>query len=195
MKTQRKKHSRLWVYLLYLGLVTSLILSVTLARYASTVEGAGVAAVAAMAGDAAFSGGTIEMPLEDLHPGEAAQPLEFKVVNYSGEVVSEVAMDYQIEIETTGNLPLDFTLTPVPAEGGGTDDMISGGAILRNGAVTETLSGGAFPLTGNKQEHTYRLSAQWPADMSEAGYAYEIDLVTVTVKAQQRLSGEGPSGG
>ncbi len=49
MTTPRKKHSRLWVYLLYLGLVTSLILSVTLAKYASTATGTGTATVAAMA--------------------------------------------------------------------------------------------------------------------------------------------------
>ncbi len=195
MKTQRKKHSRLWVYLLYLGLVTSLVLSVTLARYASIVDGTGVATVAAMAGEASLVGDPIEMPLEGLLPGGAAKTLEFQVVNYSGDVISEVALDYQITVETTGNLPLNFTLTPIPAEGENGADMISGGDILQNGAVTQTLTGGAFSLPGGKQGHTYRRSAAWPAEKSDAGYAHEIDLVTVTVEARQRLNSTGQSGG
>ncbi len=188
MKTQRKKHSRLWVYLLYLGLVTSLILSVTLARYASTAGGTGTATVAAMAGggEILVQGQNIEMPLEGLLPG-GEKTLEFQVVNYTGDAISEVAMEYDIKVETTGNLPLTFTLTTTETANG-----INAGTILADGTP---LTGGLFPLTEEKQAHTYALTATWPPDKKDARYADEIDLVTVTVTARQKLSNEEESAG
>ncbi len=192
MRTRRKKHSHLWVYLLYLGLVSSLILSVTLARYTTTASGAGTATVAAMAGGSSLVGEPIRMLLDDMYPGGEAKALKFQVVNYSGEAISEVAIDYEITVTTTGNLPLRFTLSSDPLE-----DTVPGGAILTGGRA-QTLAGGSFPLTEGKREqtHTYMLIAEWPAEENDAGYADEIDLVTITVESRQRLAGEGaPAGG
>ncbi len=181
MKTQRKQHNRLWVFLLYLALVTSLILSVTLARYSSGASGTGTAAVAAMAGDASS---TIQMSLDRMTPGGEDKELKFQVVNFTANAVSEVALDYQITVETTGNLPLTFTL----AADEGTN-RVGGGTIL-DGDKSQTLTGGAFPLTGEKQAHTYTLTASWPLEKNDGGYSQEIDLVTVRVEAKQRISGD-----
>ena len=195
MKTQRKKHNRLWVYLLYLGLVTTLILSVTLARYVSTADGTGTATVAAMAG----GGEPIQMILDDMLPGGEPKTLEFQVVNYNGDTVSEVALGYEIMVETTGNLPLQFTLTASKAEGADpAGTTVGAGAILENGdgARFQTLSGGFIPIakdkTGDalaKQAHTYTLTVTWPKENNNKGYADEIDLVTITVLARQQLAG------
>jgi len=207
MKTQRKKHSRLWVYLLYLGLVTSLILSVTLARYASGASGTGTATVAAVAGDMSIlQPETIEMPLEGLTPGGEARSLTFKVVNYGAGKISEVALDYDVTVTTTNNLPLAFTLTAQPPEGAhGAGKTVDGaGAVLGettarpDGKREQTLTGGAFPLAETGQTHTYTLTVTWPDEESgktKAEYADEIDLVTVAVEARQRLSGDTASGG
>lgn len=197
MRTQRKTHSRLWVYLLYLGLVTSLILSATLAKYASGVAGTGTATVAAVAGGAGvIQPDPIEMPLEGLAPG-AEVALKFQVVNYSGDTVSEVALDYDITVKTTGNLPLQFTLASEAGENGvkisdgGQEKVPNGDAILTG----QTLTGGAFPLaedaSAQKQAHTYTLKVAWPDGESNAGYADEIDLLTIAIAARQRLAGEG----
>lgn len=180
MKTQRKQHSRLWVLLLYLALVTSLILSVTLARYASGMSGTGTATVAAMAGDASS---TLQMSLDRMTPGGEGKELKFQVVNFTDNAVSEVALDYQITVTTTGNLPLTFHLTADTAE-----HTVSGGTVL-SGVKSQTLTGGAFPLTGEKQAHTYTLTASWPPSANDGGYSQEIDLVTVRVEAKQRISG------
>lgn len=181
MKEQRKANNRLWVFLLYLALVTSLILSVTLARYSSGASGTGTVSVAAMAGDASS---TLQMSLDGMTPGGEERTLEFQVVNFTADAVSEVALDYQITVETTGNLPLVFTLT---ADAG--ENRVSGGTIL-DGVKSQTLTGGAFPLSELGQTHTYTLTASWPERLNNDGYSQEIDLVTVQVEAKQRLSGE-----
>jgi len=192
MRTQRKKYSRLWVYLLYLGLVTSLILSVTLARYVSTAGGTGTATVAAMAGSASLTE-TLEMPLEGLLPG-GTKTLTFQVVNYSGDQISEVALLYDITVRSTGNLPLTFALTagtlPEGAAEGESAVRIGEGDIL-----DRKLTGGAFPLTERKRAHSYTLTVTWPEGEDDAGYADEIDLVTITIEGRQRLAGEGESTG
>ncbi len=202
MRTRRKKHSRLWAYLLYLGLVTSLILSVTLARYASTAGGTGTATVAALAGgvEDAAEAAPIELSLGDLSPGDT-RVLKFKVVNYSGDKRSEVALDYTLTLESTNNLPLTFTLAAqaenqadlvtLPADGAvlGPDTLQTEGEKM--GTRMETLSGGAFDLTGEDQEHTYTLTVTWPAGEYDGNYSQEIDLVTVKVKAIQRLQTGG----
>jgi len=206
MRTRRKKHSRLWAYLLYLGLVTSLILSVTLARYVSTAGGTGTAAVAALAGglEGAVEAAPIELPLEGLLPGGEPRTLRFQVVNYTGDRLSEVALDYSITLETTNNLPLTFTLSGQADKPEGQGDLAAipaGGAILgpdavqtqgpKAGTKTQTLSGGAFDLTGEKQEHTYTLTVNWPEGDKDGNYSQEIDLVTVKVEALQRLQNGG----
>jgi len=190
MKTQRKKDDRLWAYLLYLGLVSSLILSVTLAKYASTAAGSGTATVAAMA-----AGAPIEMTLKGMVPG-GEQELNFEVVNYTGEKVSEVALDYKITVTTTGNLPLTYALIPDGTAGqvGGT--LFAEGSFqdLPDGRKSQDLAGGAFELIQGadfkleKQTHRYTFKAQWPATEADPGYADEIDLVTITVEARQRLA-------
>lgn len=210
MKTQRRKFDRLWVYLLYLGLVTSLILSVTLAKYASTATGTGTATVAAMAGgDGKAESKPIQMLLSDLYPGQS-KSLKFEVVNYNvdtvnGNRVSEVAMDYTIKVETTGNLPLTFTLSKVTEETSATGSTVvdkaeSGKLDLAPDQMGTPLEGGFFPLEIDpatnklmKQEHVYTLTAIWPAEESNIDYVDEIDLVTVTVEASQRLAVAEPS--
>ncbi len=190
--TTRRKHSPLWVYLLYLGLVTSLILSMTLARYASTAAGAGTATVAAMAGGGELVGEPISMLLDNLSPSEA-RTLKFQVVNFSGGTVSEVALDYEITVSSTRNLPLRFTLTAEAPEGE-LENTISGGDILTDEATqSQVLTGGSFPLEGRMQAHTYTLTVTWPAEVNGAEYAHEIDLVTITVEARQRLAGDQES--
>lgn len=189
MTTPRKKHSRLWVYLLYLGLVTSLILSVTLAKYVSTAEGTGTATVAAMAG----GGEPIQMVLDDMYPGQT-KTLKFMVVNYTNDTVSEVAMDYTIKVETTGNLPLTFQLTAEKAAGTSSEGTTVAAGEITADQIGQPLTGGFFPLVAGedgtlaKQEHVYTLTATWPEENNNVDYADEIDLVTITVEASQRLA-------
>jgi len=208
MRTQRKKHSRLWVYLLYLGLVTSLILSVTLARYAGSAGGTGTASVAALA----LEPEPITMSLDGLLPG-GEKSLEFQVVNFiKDKAVSEVALDYEITVKTTGNLPLAFDLTAEALTGANaagttvdTGPMLQDDGktqVLENGGRAQTVKNGWFPLVENEtthaleeQAHVYKLTVTWPEEKGDAKYADEIELVTVTVTAAQRLSDPGGSAG
>lgn len=170
-------------YLLYLVLVTSVITSVSLAKYASTGEGRAAGLVAS------FTTGTtldLEMPVLDmLYPGSKKE-IAFVVTNFQGEQNSEVPLEYEMQVETTGNLPLKFSLAGTKEEGA--SDTLVGPLDNNLRAV-----GGHFPSAGleGKKTHTYTLTVEWPLEQSDGinptdpGYSDEIDQVTVRIKTAQ----------
>ena len=162
-----KKHltaGRIALYLLYLGLTTSLIVSVTYSRYAQEIKGQGVAQVAAVALDLTDDNGAqldLTEQLKGLHPGEQKE-LVFAVTNKEGDTVSEVAQEYAITISTTGNLPLTYLAGTSPC-----------------------WTGGRLPYSQDGVTHTYTLTIHWPESENITWYMNEIDAVSLTVNAKQ----------
>lgn len=176
-----KKHStlgRMAGYLLYLSLAGTLIFGVTYARYSSTVTGTGTAEVAALEMNTTLD---LTDRLQDLVPGQP-RTIEFKVTNFHGGLVSEVTQEYSVTVTTTGNLPLEFELTPPETGAEGTY-----AAEASSGASTVTWRGGSLPY-GAATTHAYTLTVTLPSGQA-AGYADEIDLVTLTIDAQQAKPG------
>ena len=109
-KSEHAKHMRhrprLLRYLLLAAVVTMLGTTGTLAKYSSQFGTSLSARTAAFAG-----GGTLDfdLSLENMAPGDT-RTVQFTVQNYDGERNCEVALEYEIAIDTMGNLPLTFTL-------------------------------------------------------------------------------------
>lgn len=179
-----KKHDRPKIirWLLYLVLVTSVITSVSLAKYASGGEGTAQAVIAA------FTSGTsldLEVPLQDmLSPGDT-KTVDFTVTNFNGEKGSEILLGYEIQIETSGNLPLEFALTG-EKESGDTDVENSVLALPFDKNTLKAV-GGKLPPVGmsGRKSHSYRLTIQWPQEKADEGYSDEIDHVTVKITSTQ----------
>ena len=182
-----KKHltaGRIALYLLYLGLTTSLIVSVTYSRYAQEIKGQGVAQVAAVALDLTDDNGAqldLTEKLKGLHPGEQKE-LVFAVTNKEGDTVSEVAQEYAITISTTGNLPLTYTLAPNNTDTSeGT--YVTGSTFLAG--TSPCWTGGRLPYSQDGVTHTYTLTIHWPESENITWYMNEIDAVSLTVNAKQ----------
>lgn len=182
MKGKAKK-SWLLRCLLALALVTSLTSASTLAKYASHFSVSTSAEVAAFAG-----GGTVsfDADLEGITPSQP-RSMTFTVQNYEGEKNSDVQLDYTIRVETTGNLPLAFSL--VGQTGEIADDNKPAGALTRQGGnvwVWEA-KGGVLPIASEKgkKQHSYELTASWSSDAAKEDYSHEVDMVTVTVTTTQ----------
>lgn len=167
-------------YLAYLVLVTAVITSTTLARFAANVD------VGATSGIAAFVSGT-EVTLElgtqgPLSPGET-QKIEFRVSNTENGKTCEVPLDYEIQVETTGNLPLSFELV----SGSVIDEEMEDNAAV--GSLDQTLNatGGKLPSarTGGAVTHAYTLEITWPRDENAEEYSHEIDRLAVVVTTEQ----------
>lgn len=177
-------------YLLYLALVTSVLTSVTLARYASNDEGTGRALVASF-----ITGTTLEQDISldgVLGPGDS-KSVTFDVTNYQDAEVNNVMLNYDIQVETTGNLPLDFSITErqqINADGQADSDVDVSRLAGALDPTTLTATGGLLPPAGEygKKIHTYTLTISWPADDADEGYSDEIDRVTLRITSAQGVS-------
>ena len=164
---------RIIVYLCCLSIVGLFAVGGTYARYTQDVQGQATGSVAAVA-----LGGTLDLTskLEGMRPGDS-KTIGFTVSNKNDATVSEVVLNYSVSVETTGNLPLAYTLAP---KSGG-----EAGTYVESNASGRKWTGGALSLGDSDVTHTYLLTVTWPADKADESLADEIDLVTLTVDAQQ----------
>ena len=139
-KSEHAKHMRhrprLLRYLLLAAVVTMLGTTGTLAKYSSQFGTSLSARTAAFAG-----GGTLDfdLSLENMAPGDT-RTVQFTVQNYDGERNCEVALEYEIAIDTMGNLPLTFTLLGKKEAG----DSEEGSQLA--GPLDQTLTAGGGKL-------------------------------------------------
>ncbi len=180
MKSRKKV--KIIRYLLYLVLVTSVITSVSLAKYTAKTDGGASAPIAAFVTDTSL---TLKLPLaENLYPG-FSQDINFDVTNFEGDNSSQVPLNYEMWLETTGNLPLTFALTGQKAE-----DDASGAVAQADPNDSLHFTGGKFPssLKEGKKTHTYTLKIEWPEGENDADYSKEIDQVSIKIKTTQATS-------
>lgn len=176
--------NRVLVILALVAVATSLFSSRTLAKYASRFSAGGTFTVAGFAG-----GGTVnfDVPLTDMTPG-SVKPVRFTVCNFEGEKNSDVALTYSIRVETTGNLPLSFSLIGQKESDDSSAQSVTAAGLARDGeANVWTASGGSLPSASaeGKKTHSYELSVSWPAGDYSGDYSHEIDMVTVSVTTVQ----------
>lgn len=169
---------------MYLVIVTTVVSSTTLARFA-TKEG-----LTAGATIAAFVSGTdLNLDLgtqEALSPGET-KVIYFNVTNSEDGRVCEVPVDYEMQIETTGNLPLNFTLVGQKVSGDG-DESVNRLAGTLDAALC--AKGGKLPSarSGGEAIHRYALNVSWPQNEKAEAYSKEIDQLSVKIKTTQSAS-------
>lgn len=171
-----KKHltpARLLGYALCLSAVFAAVGGLSYSRFSAPVSGSGTAAVAAAALDLTSQEA---IDVSDMKPGDV-RTFSFQVANYSGGRVSEVAQEYEIAVETTGNLPLTYALAADGDEEAG---------CVKAGEGVRVWTGGLFPAA-QQTAHTYILTVSWPKEKTEEDYAREIDLVTLVINAKQAL--------
>lgn len=173
-------------YALILGVACLAILGVSYARYVQEVQGAGAASVAAVALDLTGGSGKLDVTerLKGMKPGDA-RTVAFSVAGYEAGAASEVAQEYSVSVETTGNLPLSYGLAagePVSGEG----SLVQLGA---DGAGADLVwTGGLLPY--GSVSHAYVLTVTWPSERADESLADEIDLVVLRVDAHQTMAGE-----
>lgn len=178
MKGNGKK-ARLLRYLVYAALVTTLFTSATLAKYASQFGANASVQVAAFAG-----GGTVDfdVALEGMAPGET-RAVQFTVQNYEEDRNCDVQLEYEIQVETTGNLPLTFRLLGQKQS----DDSSAGSLLVGTLDSGLKAAGGQLPVVSKegKKQHTYELSVTWPPAEANVDYSDEIDMVSLRVTTRQ----------
>ena len=113
-------------------------------------------------------------------PGDSTEKT-FTVQNFSGDSVSEVTMKYTITLQTTGNLPLRFTICDMSEDKSviWTCDGISGKQEY------EYEDSSLVFRPGVAGERKYRLKVEWPSSQNGAQYSGLTDAVYLAAEWEQ----------
>lgn len=182
-RAKHQKHTVKLRHLIYLALVTTVISSTTLARFALKENVGAQATIAAFVSEANLRLDIGE--LSAMAPGESTE-ISFNVTNKKGATISEVPVNYEMQFETTGNLPLEFALS-LDRITGEDDEALSKPV----GGLDQDLcaKGGRLPsAVGGKGEattHWYKLKITWPEGKNAEEYSQEIDHLSVNIKTEQ----------
>ena len=114
---------------------------------------------------------TATLDLTGIKPG-TSKDFVVSVTNQSGDQVCETSMRYHLEVRTKyGSLPLTFTVKNQQTSESKTASIVT--------TTASDIAAGA-PTT-----HTYTITVAWPANEDAYEFANKIDIVTVTVVADQ----------
>ncbi len=167
--------------LLCLVLASFWLMSNIYAKYSTQISG-GDGARVAIFGHSQSIQLSDENGMSDMIPGRKVI-YTVKVANYNGTAVSEVACNYYLEIVTTGNLPLQYTVYQQKEASDVTeiDSFLESSQNKKRKIYTSDMCFTA----GNKKEDTYQITVVWPEDSNDAKYAGIPDNITVNVQVEQ----------
>lgn len=119
-------------------------------------------------------------------PG-ATSSATLTVTNAKNGQVSEVAQSYEIEIVTSGNLPLHYELVRKAGNGKVDDTPIGSFDESSNNAshTFEITDGSATFEPGVSREDKYQILVSWPGTKKEASYSNRPDFVQVNINVKQ----------
>ena len=167
--------------LLCLVLASFWIMCNIYAKYTTSASGSDSARVAIFGHNQriALSG---ESGMTGLKPGDS-RTYTLTVANYNGQTISEVAVDYNLEIITTGNLPLEYQISKKENNSQSTNI----------GSYTETYENKSKILKTDDMyfeaeiaaSAEYTIQVNWPEDKKNASYAGIPDDITVNINVQQ----------
>lgn len=164
---------------LCLVMITTHFMSGMLAKFVVTATASDNARVAKFVFDI-DDGATQSIPFDfdDFKTPGAQKKVDIEVTNARASVLSEVDVQYYIEINSKGNLPLTFTLEKNNASSSGT--YASG--LSSGGGRTSTWG----TMKANESAtHSYTLTITWTASEKDPAYADEIDLIKMTIRSEQ----------
>ena len=159
--------------LIILCLFTTIIVTfLSLSKYSSTVTSNSNTKVAAPVINLS-SDNTLDL---NISPLEDEKIYIFKVSNNTIEKKSEVSMEYNLQIKTLNNLPLDFELYTYDGNVKGDKNLLSG-----NGTITENISMGF----DENITHQYMLIIKW--NKSDTSYQYNnvAELIEILLHSEQ----------
>lgn len=178
--------------ILIMTLISSYVISGTLAKYVTSANSDESASVAAFVFELNDGASSQMVNLSGIKKPGDEKIFTFSVSNSrTGGKVSEVAMNYIISLQLNGSIPLKATITAADAQTQQTATGSSGEsaqtAALLSAAITENDSATTLPQksstatattaqslsfsAGSTGQNTYTLTVTWPKEQNDAKYA------------------------
>lgn len=181
---KRIKYIRL-TFIIILLLMTGRLIQNAFARYRST-------ATAQADVDLAFyfvKAGDIsqDLKLERILPSRNKYIYSFSVANYDENNRTETSLDYTIEIKTTTNLPLNFSIVK---QGETTNRITSTEAIADDdGTYFKYIiaTGDTFGFDENEEDY-YQIEIEFPEAYNSSQYEGIVEYLKLTVCSTQKTN-------
>ena len=159
-------------------ITTILVTTFTLSKFESSIAGQSHTKVAASVMQLTADNPVI--PIE-VSPIKQDTIYEFRVSNTDGSQQSEVSMEYTLEIQSIGNLPLEFALYTYEGDNIGTTNLLTESGSTADNSKTTLIT---MPHD-TKNPHRYRLHIQWKEGENSHLYSHTIDYVRLILHSTQ----------
>jgi len=164
---------RLTAIVLCLVFITSKFISKTLAKYTSSDFGSDSARVATFFVGNNSTASIGEFSLDDIYNGES-KTIEFAIVNFDADNMTEVAYSYEFTVSTLHNLPLIITIAPKEKQGSGELATVSD-LVATNGMMD----------CNDESTHIYTITITWDKNYTDYQYTELIDVLTIDYTCTQ----------
>lgn len=128
-----------------------------------------------------------DLKLERILPSENKYRYSFSVANYDENNRTETSLDYTIEIKTTTNLPLNFSIFK---QGETTNRIISSEAIADDDGTYFkyiTATGDSFGFNENEEDY-YQIEIEFPEAYNSSEYEGIVEYLQLTVCSTQKTN-------
>ncbi len=128
-----------------------------------------------------------ELKLESILPRELPYEYNIYVANHDDTDRTETAIQYTIQLKTTTNLPLNFS---VYKDDNTSEDLVTGIETKKDEDGTYfkyiDVQGGSFGFRNN-EEATYKLQVTFPKIYNQSEYEGIVEYVQITIKSNQKI--------
>ena len=127
-----------------------------------------------------------DLKLEDILPSDNAYTYNFSVSNFDGTDRTQTMIDYDIEIKTTTNLPIQISVHRYGESTSVIDDEETVQDDYGTYYNVYTLEGATFCFTQN-ETHAYVLEVLFPEQYKLAQYEGIMEYIKITVDSRQKM--------
>ena len=113
-----------------------------------------------------------------ISPNSSEKKYYFSVSNNSTDKVSEVSMQYNIQIDTLNNLPLIFEIYTYEDGNQGETNLLEG-----RGNTTDNIIMNLLP---EETIHNYVLIVKWNTQYKDYMYSKTLDYITININGAQK---------
>ena len=187
-KNKKISYRNLIILIIAIILLIIIGIAITMARYKSVGNTEIEAEIAFFVIEEGYQAGNIM--LAGLYPRQDPFEYTFTVANTDGTNVSEVSLDYTVEIKMTTNLPLEIEIYKDGTKLEGTDIITNSIELDESNQCyirKINIKNGSFRFNQSKTD-TYKISAVFPETYkSNSAYESVIDHVSIVVDAKQKI--------
>ncbi len=131
----------------------------------------------------------IVLPLTEVKPGMSAQTYTFSITNFNGSKYSKLPFEYQINIKTYGNLPINVQVKSksLPSNTGVAASTVSASGTPTN-PINLTTTGKMYvnTTTDTGYTHEYDVIITWPVENGiNEDYSTEVEYLSISVVCSQ----------